>query len=165
MTKDTMERFIKDFGLENNFNTYSNVSYDKWDKKDSVTSLLDSWIGSYVTSIEKDNTTDISSVPSDCSVVRSSDDLQSGTSKISFDVETEMQLSLESKVNYLSSRLENLYKIVNVCSKSMDQVYRLESQVSELQNEVKRLRDIVVSYNIQSDDVELAGFFDELDKS
>lgn len=45
------------------------------------------------------------------------------------------------------------------------QVHSLESQVVELRNEVKKLQDMVVSYNIQSDDVELAGFFDELDKS
>ena len=52
----------------------------------------------------------------------------------------------------------------------MDKVHGLESQVTELrkevkglQEEVKRLQDMVVSYNIQSDDVELAGFFNEID--
>lgn len=44
-----------------------------------------------------------------------------------------------------------------------DKIGHLELQVSELQKEVKRLQDMVVSYNIKSDDVELAGFFNELD--
>ena len=49
--------------------------------------------------------------------------------------------------------------------KSLEQVHSLESKVNRLQDEVKRLQDIIVSYNIQSDNVELAGFFDELDIS
>ena len=62
---------------------------------------------------------------------------------------------LIDKIGYLESK----------CTKFMDQVQGLESQVSKLREEVKRLKDMVVSYNIQSDDVELAGFFDELDIS
>ena len=60
---------------------------------------------------------------------------------------------LRIKIDYLESK----------CTKFLDQVQGLESQVTKLQKEVKRLQDMVVSYNIQSDDVELAGFFDEID--
>lgn len=60
---------------------------------------------------------------------------------------------LRTKIDYLESK----------CTKFLDKVQDLESQVSKLQKEVKRLQDMVVSYNIQSDDVELAGFFDEID--
>ena len=57
---------------------------------------------------------------------------------------------------------ETLFSIENDLR---DNIGHLESQVSELQKEVKRLKDIVVSCNIQSEDVELAGFFDGLDDS
>ena len=67
---------------------------------------------------------------------------------------------LRTRIDYLESKRV----------KSMDKVHGLESQVIELrkevkglQEEVKRLQDMVVSYNIQSDDVELAGFFNEID--
>lgn len=60
---------------------------------------------------------------------------------------------LRTKIDYLESKF----------AKYMNQVQDLEWQVSKLQKEVKRLQDMVVSYNIQSDDVELAGFFDEID--
>ena len=60
---------------------------------------------------------------------------------------------LRTKINYLESKF----------AKYMNQVQDLEWQVSKLQKEVKRLQDMVVSYNIQSDDVELAGFFNEID--
>lgn len=91
---------------------------------DSVYSSTDSWINksniinktyldSFLTSHSSNNTA-VSNASNDYSVTSSLDDLHSVTSKASLNIErlTEMVLSLEGKVSYLSDRLETLYKVV-----------------------------------------------------
>ena len=88
---------------------------------DSVYSTTDNWINktnkSYLDSLltsQSSNITVASNTSNDYSVSSSFDDLQSMTNKASFNIErlTEMVLSLEGKVSYLSDRLETLYRIV-----------------------------------------------------